>query len=330
MESLRVPNRGGSLWFLLGAVLLGLSAVVAMVAHGNGGWVGSAAVGVMAVAAFAHALYGAKRSIDLGDDVVVRYFRRERVIPWSEVTFVNFDRTETEHRTGIPFVTIPTENHTMTLRLRDGGALKADIEPRLIPYIKKVLELRMMPDREREQNRRETEALSEWEWSRWYRVAMGLVFLIGGSWFAASMHERVFEAFSSTGWPTAEATITQSQVVARESTDRKGRKRTNYFPVVEYTYQVDGKSYRGTRFRFWDLGSSDADEWREKVGRFQSAQPPTIRYKPSDPSSSVVDPGADDFDVLFTTGCSIAAIGGLAFAIFNLVQLYKARRERAS
>ncbi len=327
MESLRVPNRGGSLWFVLGGILLCLSVVVAKVAHGNGGWVGLALIGALAMAVFAYALYGAKRSIDFGDEIVVRYFRRERVIPWSEVTFVNFDRTEADFRTGIPFVRIPTENHTMTLRLQDGGTLNADIEPRLIPSIKEALERRMTPDRERERNRREAEAASEWRWSRWFRVAMGLFFLIGGIWFVASMRERVFEASSSTGWPTAPATITQAHVVPRGSTDRKGRKQTNYFPVVEYTYLVDGNSYAGTHFRFSALGSSDPDEWREMVGRFQTAQPPMIRYKPSDPSVSVVVPGADDFDVLFATGCGIAAIGGLAFAIINLVQLLRENSE---
>lgn len=327
MESLRVPNRGGSLWFVLGGILLCSSVVVAKVAHGNGGWVGLALLGGPAMAVFAYALYGAKRSIDFGDDIVVRYFRRERVIPWSEVTFVTFDRTEANFRTGIPFVRIPTENHTMTLRIQDGGTLKADIEPRLIPSIKEVLERRMTPDRERERNRREAEAESEWKWSRWFRVAMGLFILIGGTWFFASMRERVFEASSSTRWPTAPATIAQAHVVPRESTDREGRKHTHYFPVVEYTYVVNGKSYTGTRFRFWTLGSSDPDEWQEMVGRFQTSQPPTIRYKSSDPSVSVVFPGADDFDVLFATGCGIAAIGGLAFAIINLVQLLRETSE---
>lgn len=327
MESLRVPNRGGSLWFVLGGVLLCLSAVVAKLAHASGGWVGPALIGALAMAAFAYALYGTKRSIDFGDEIVVRYFRRDRVIPWSEVSFVNFDRTEADFRTGIPFVRIPTENHTMTLCLRDGGTLYADIEPRLMPSIKEVLERRMTPDRERERGRREADAASEWRWSRRFRVATGLLFLIGGTWFVASMRERVFEASSSTGWPTAPAAITQAHVVPRESTDRKGRKHTHYFPVVEYTYRVGGKSYTGKRFRFWALGSSDPDEWREKIGRFQTAQPPTIRYKPSDPSVSVVVPGADDFDVLFATGSGIAAIGGLAFAIINLVQLLRETSE---
>src|SRR5438309_10091872 len=135
MESLRVPNRGGSLWFVLGGILLCLSALVATVAHGNGGWVGLVLIDVLAMAVFAYALYGAKRSIDFGDAIVVHYFRRERVIPWSEVTFVNFQRTEASFGTGIPFVRIPTENHTMTPRLQDGGALKANIAPRLIPSI---------------------------------------------------------------------------------------------------------------------------------------------------------------------------------------------------
>ena len=52
MESLRVPNRGGSLWFVLGGILLCLSVVVAKVAHGNEGWAGLALIDVLAVAVF--------------------------------------------------------------------------------------------------------------------------------------------------------------------------------------------------------------------------------------------------------------------------------------
>lgn len=210
---------------------------------------------------------------------------------------------------------------------RGGSLSKADIEPQSIPDIKGVLERRMTPDRVRERNRRQAEATSEWKSSRWFRVAMGLFFLIGGTWFVVLMRERVFEASSSTRWPTAPATITQAQVVPKESTDRKGRSHTDYFPVVEYTYLVDGNSYAGTRFRFLALGSRNPDKWQEMVSRFQTARPPTIRYKSSDPSVSVVVPGADAFDVLFATGCGVAAIGGLAFAIINLVQLLRKTSE---
>jgi hypothetical protein len=67
-------------------------------------------------------------------------------------------------------------------------------------------------------------------------------FLIGGIWSVAATRERFFEAYSSIGWPTAPATITQAQVVAEETADRTGRRRTNYFPIVQYTYVVDGQS----------------------------------------------------------------------------------------
>jgi hypothetical protein len=63
------------------------------------------------------------------------------------------------------------------------------------------------------------------------------------------------------------------------------------------------------------------------VADFQTSRPPTIRYKPSDPSVSVVVPGPDGLDVLFVIGGIVAAIGGLIFAITNLVQLLRTNSE---
>ena len=327
MKSLCVPNRGGILWFVLGWILLCLAVLVARIATGSKGWVGAALIGGLAAAVFTYALYGAIRSIDLGDEIVVRYCRRERVVPWSEAAFVIFDRTETRFRTGIPFVTIPTENHTMTLHFHDGATLKADIEPRFIPCINEVLKCRMAPDRERERSFREARAATERKWNRLLWVAIGLICLLEGIWFVATMRERVFDGSSSTGWPTAPATILQAGVVPRESTDRNGRKETSYFPAVEYTYRVGGKLYTGRRIGFWDLGSSEPDTWQELVDRFRFSQPPTIRYKPSDPSVCVVIAGADELDVMITTGAGFAAVGGLAFALVNLVKLVNESSE---
>jgi hypothetical protein len=190
-----------------------------------------------------------------------------------------------------------------------------------------VLQQKTTPNREPERSRRVAGAATAWKRDRWFSVAMGVFFLIGGIWSVASMRERAFEAYSSIGWPTAPATITQAQVVPRETVDRKGRRQTNYFPIVEYTYVVDGQSYRGTRFRFWPGGTSNPDQWQRMVAEFQTSRPPTVRYKPSDPSVSVVVPGPDGLDVLFAAGGVIAAIGGLLFAITDLVQLLRTNSE---
>ena len=124
MSSVRVPNRGGSLWFLLSGILILIAVIAIVFGQGNARWVAPAVIGALASAALTYALYGAKRHIDLGDQIVVRYFLRERVILWSEVAFVELDREEMRTKTGIPFVSISTENHTLTLRLREGGAEK--------------------------------------------------------------------------------------------------------------------------------------------------------------------------------------------------------------
>jgi hypothetical protein len=331
MRTVRVTNRGGSLWFLLGGILVLLAAITAVFAQGNARWVAPAVIGGLAAAAFAYALYGAKRHIDLGDQIVVRYFLRERVIPWGEVTFVELDREQMRIKTGIPFVSIPTENHTLTLRLRDGSAVTADVAPSKFPAIAEVVQRRANFDVEHERTRREAAAASERKSDRWLKIAGGLFFLVGGIWTAVSMREEVVDGVASAGWPTAPATITRADVGSkRASSGRRGRDTTHYFPVVEYSYTVHGQSYTGARYRFSPETSTDRDDAQRLLAQLQSADPVLVRYKPADPSTSVLVPGIGAWWYVLFGGAILAAVGGLVFAAIHLLRSPGRGRMRGS
>ena len=67
MNNLQVKNRGGSLWFVLGALFIGLAIIAASFARGNYAWLPSTLIGVIGIVAILWGLFGAKRFIEFGD-----------------------------------------------------------------------------------------------------------------------------------------------------------------------------------------------------------------------------------------------------------------------
>jgi hypothetical protein len=68
--------------------------------------------------------------------------------------------------------------------------------------------------------------------------------------------------------------------------------------AIEYTYAVDGKSYRGTRYR--GAATSQSGSWAsEIVGRFPVGAHVPVFYAPGDPSDAVLSAGLDGGDGFF-------------------------------
>ena len=321
MPVLRVPNRRGSLWFLLGGLLVILAVIgVVFQLGGQGSWL-PAVIGGLGICAVAYGLYGVKRHVEFGDQIVVRYWFRERVIPWSVVTFVHFDRTRGTIRMGLPLMDIPTENHSLTIRLTDGGTVTANIHPSLIAAVAEVVKRRARLDFHRERERRLAETVSVVRWDRGISVVFGLIVSAGGAWFAVSMRAELIDGTSSVHWPTVRANLAGSQVGYEVSTDRLARRRhetTYYFPIVEYRYTVDSRSYTGTRFRFSPVRSTDRGPVEQMLACVRDAQTVWVHYKPGDPALSVLVPGIDAHRYVLVGVAFIAAFGGLIYAVVNL------------
>ncbi len=91
----------------------------------------------------------------------------------------------------------------------------------------------------------------------------------------------------SASWPTAQGTITRSEVETVGA-----NKNTRYRPLVAYTYSVEGQPHEGDKHRVssWSGGELEAAE--AMVARYPVGASIPVYYRPSEPSTAVLMPGA--------------------------------------
>ena len=77
--------------------------------------------------------------------------------------------------------------------------------------------------------------------------------------------------------------------------------------TVEYAYNVNGKDYRGSRYRYDDVySSSPGGDVVEKLRKWSTH---TVYYDPKNPANSVLAPGIDGGDlqlIMFAIPCNVA------------------------
>jgi hypothetical protein len=112
------------------------------------------------------------------------------------------------------------------------------------------------------------------------------------------------KALASERWPTAQATIVSSVILAR----RNSKGRVLYEPSVTFRYEVGGKLQTGTRISWGGAVASSSRSFADNVtGRFPQGAVVPVRYDPDNPADSVLDPGG-------RAGLVLIGLGGLAFA----------------
>lgn len=124
---------------------------------------------------------------------------------------------------------------------------------------------------------------------------------------------------ASMTWPTVEGRVISSTVQTKHGT---GGDTTRYYPVVEYEYSVEGKSFRGNRITFgtqtMDHTSAAGIAKRYSVGRSVE-----VFYAPEDAADCVLEPG--------TSGVSWLGIGvGIVFvAVAGRMLVTRLRRPHS-
>lgn len=104
-------------------------------------------------------------------------------------------------------------------------------------------------------------------------------------------------------YPTANGTITHSGVTSNFD--------SNQLAIV-YTYEVDGRQYRGTRYSAFDV-STNSGAWRDVAAKLPVGAPVRVYYDPNDPSDAIIHPGLTGFHlsmVWFVTPFNVIAAGG--------------------
>jgi len=95
-------------------------------------------------------------------------------------------------------------------------------------------------------------------------------------------------AQQAAGWPTARGTVAHSGVESYRKTEN-GRTTTLYRPVVEYTYEVRGRSYRSNQIMLM-AQTSGMQGYAEKIaGKYPAGSAVTVHYDPANPGNAALE-----------------------------------------
>ncbi|WP_439630982.1 DUF3592 domain-containing protein [Gemmata sp.] len=118
----------------------------------------------------------------------------------------------------------------------------------------------------------------------------------------------------AAGFPTAAATVVTSEVVER----RGGKGGTTYTLELAYQFTVAGRTYVGTRVRYFVKPSS---KHRAEIDRLRAeyavARPVVAYYPPDSPADAILRPGVEGTDylrALFALGLTVLAGGATRLA----------------
>jgi hypothetical protein len=111
-------------------------------------------------------------------------------------------------------------------------------------------------------------------------------------------------------------TVKESQVVSREWSDGE----TTYGPEIFYTYEVDGKTYKGNRYTPSQSSSSIRSAAEEAVKKYAAGTTCKVYYNQEEPGSSVLvkkDGGAGDWMPLIFIGIAAVIAAKTLLGVFK-------------
>jgi len=127
--------------------------------------------------------------------------------------------------------------------------------------------------------------------------------------------------FNSSRWPHVSGQIYRSEI---ETKLREGTRKT-YWPVVHYSYEINGRRLIGNTIFFIQDGVGIS--WaKKKIAFYKPGRSISVYYDPKNLQRSVLEPGISLLGILLTVmGSSIfiLIIGGLSFLCFWASRYWK-------
>jgi hypothetical protein len=113
--------------------------------------------------------------------------------------------------------------------------------------------------------------------------AIGFVFLLFNVIFLAVIFSAQKDAAIATKWPTTIGTILISTLESR----RTNSGRHTQYPVVLYSYQANGRSYKGNCIAPGpEVGGTGAPK---RLAEYETGTQVTVFYNPNNPSDAVLE-----------------------------------------
>jgi hypothetical protein len=132
----------------------------------------------------------------------------------------------------------------------------------------------------------------------WGMVGLFDVFFVSGCWRQAR----------ATHYATTTGVVTQSSV-----RNARSGKSTNYVADLRYRYEVAGRQFNGTRYRF-DFANADQKSADALVAARPVGAQVTVYYDPAHPADSLLQPGLDGGDLFFAMFLVPFNLAGLLLA----------------
>ena len=144
-------------------------------------------------------------------------------------------------------------------------------------------------------------------------IAYIIVILISGV-VLFKFGQDILRGLNSRNWPTTQGTIMYSGIQAHQSSDEDGTS-TSYDAAVQYSYQVAGQAFQGTRKSFSDVRTSSVQRAQRILERYPQGSSVTVYHHPENPSLSVLEPGVGWFSYIG----GIIVLGLFGFGILGVI-----------
>ena len=148
-------------------------------------------------------------------------------------------------------------------------------------------------------------------------ASVGIGLGIGGYLLAFVLGSPLLkEGKASEAWPSTTGVVIESKLSSRRVTGggKNAGSHTRYFPVVKYTYEVDGIEFTGDRLR---VGGQEGDEaeMRSILDQYPVGSKVTVFYSPDAPQQSVLRTGVFG-------GTYVALVFGIIMLVVGALMLF--------
>ena len=150
-------------------------------------------------------------------------------------------------------------------------------------------------------------------------IVVGFIFaLVGVILLVVAIVSRN-KANKAKTWPTAQGRVVSSEVRVHQDYDAEdGHSSTNYEPVVQYAYEVNGVPYTASRIGY-GANQFDRNTAQNKANRYAAGSTIAVHYDPADPHNAVLETEAGGAKIFLIVGIVFAALGLTACCIGGIV-----------
>ena len=124
--------------------------------------------------------------------------------------------------------------------------------------------------------------------TRWHinYIVIGALIAVMLTSFGIGGYNLIF-SLQSKSWPHTTGVVRSSRTERSSPTDTK----SSVHLRVEYTYEVNGRAYKGNRVQFAMFGTHSGTKARKLRSRYPKGARIQVFYNPRKPQMSVIEPG---------------------------------------